>query len=202
MTLEMLPWVISRATGFTAYGLLAGAMIAGLLVRTREGVGPLKGADAVTLHRLFSLSALALTAIHGTALLFDTTIDVEAWSLVVPGLIPYRPEWTGAGVLAAEVMALVHVSFRLRKKIGPKAWRRIHWLAYMAFAGATAHGMAAGTDSGQPWALAVYGSAVTAVAALTGWRAITARKTKKAKPAPVRQHRDVAPTAETSEVPA
>ena len=63
--------------------------------------------------------------------------------------------------------------------------------------------MAAGTDSGQPWALAVYGSAVTAVAALTGWRAVAARKTKKkAKPAPVRQHRDVAPTAETSEVPA
>jgi sulfoxide reductase heme-binding subunit YedZ len=192
MTMEMLPWVISRATGFTAYAMLAGAMVAGLLVRTREGVGPLKGADAVTLHRLLSIGALVLTAIHGTALLFDATIDVEAWALVVPGLIPYRPEWTAIGVLAAEVMLLVHVSFRLRKKIGSKAWRRIHWLAYLAFAGATAHGLASGTDTGEPWALAVYGSAVGAIAALTGWRAVTARKTKKkAAPAKVRQHRDV-----------
>jgi DMSO/TMAO reductase YedYZ heme-binding membrane subunit len=192
MTLDMLPWVISRATGFTAYLLLAGAMLAGLLVRTREGVGPLKGADAVALHRLFSLTALGLTAIHGTALLFDSTIDVAPWGLVVPGLIPYRPEWTGAGVLAAEAMALVHVSFSLRKKIGSKAWRRIHWLAYLVFAGATAHGLASGTDSGRTWALALYAGATTAVAALTGWRAVTARKTRRtAKPAPVRHHRDV-----------
>lgn len=199
MTLEMLPWVISRATGFAAYGMLAGAMIAGLLVRTREGVGTLKGADAVALHRMLSLGALVLIAIHGLALLFDATIDVEAWALLVPGLIPYRPAWTGIGVLAAEVMLLVHVSFRLRKRIGSKTWRRIHWLAYLAFAGATAHGLASGTDTGEPWALGVYGSAVGAVMALTGWRAVTARKTrKKATPPAVRQHRGVGATAETT----
>jgi sulfoxide reductase heme-binding subunit YedZ len=167
-------------------------MIAGLLVRTREGVGPLKGADAVALHRLLSLTALGLTAIHGTALLLDATIDVEWWGLVIPGLIPHRPAWTGAGVVAAEVLALVHISFRLRKRIGAKAWRRVHFLAYLAFAGATAHGLAAGTDTGRPWALAVYAGATGAVAALTGWRAVTARRAgKKAKPAEVRHHRGV-----------
>jgi sulfoxide reductase heme-binding subunit YedZ len=200
MTLAMLPWVISRATGFTAYAMLTGAMIAGLLVRTREGVGRLKGADAVALHRMLSIGALVLTAIHGSALLLDATIDVPPWALVVPGLIPYRPEWTGIGVIAAEVMLLVHVSFRLRKKIGTKAWRRIHWLAYLAFAGATAHGLASGTDSGRTWALAIYAGAAAAVTALTGWRAVTARKTKrkKARTPDVRQHRPVGATADTA----
>ena len=198
MTAEMIPWVISRATGFTALGLLAAAMIAGLLVRTREGVGPLKGSDAVSLHRQLSLLALAATGIHGGALLFDRSVDVEPWGLVLPGLLPYRPVWTGIGVAAAEIALLVHLSFRFRKRIGAKAWRRLHWLAYAAFAGGAVHGLASGTDSGRGWALAIYGAAVGAVTALTGWRAVMARRSgrrKEARPQPVRQHPRVTTTA-------
>ena len=74
--------------------------------------------------------------------------------LVVPGLVPYRSVWTGIGVLAAEVALLVHLSFRVRKRIGVPMWRRIHWLTYVAFAGAAIHGIASGTDSGSTWAMA------------------------------------------------
>ena len=58
-----------------------------------------------------------------------------------------------------------------RRRIGARAWRRLHWLTYAVFGLATVHGLAAGTDSGRPWALALYGGAVGAVAAATGWRA-------------------------------
>ena len=33
-------------------------------------------------------------------------------------------------------------------------WRRLHWATYLVFALATVHGLAAGTDSSQPWASA------------------------------------------------
>jgi methionine sulfoxide reductase heme-binding subunit len=69
-------------------------------------------------------------------------------------------------------MLLVYVSFGLRKRIGMRNWRRLHWTTYGAFAGATAHGLMAGTDSGAPWALALYFGAVGAVVAATAWRAL------------------------------
>jgi DMSO/TMAO reductase YedYZ heme-binding membrane subunit len=198
MTPEMLPWVISRATGFAAFALISGAMVAGLLVRTRAAVGPLKGAGMVDLHRHLSLCALVATAVHGGALLFDATIDVGPADLVVPGLMEYRPVATGIGVVIAELALLVHVSFRYRSRIGPKNWRRLHWATYAVFLGGAVHGILSGTDTGALPAQMLYAGAVAAVAALTGWRAVTARRTARPKPAAARQTARVeeAPTRE------
>ena len=44
----MLPWVISRATGLVAFALIAGAMVAGLLVKTRSPVASVKGSGTDT----------------------------------------------------------------------------------------------------------------------------------------------------------
>ena len=76
------------------------------------------------------------------------------------------------GVLSAELMVLVYASFSQRKRIGVKNWRRLHWATYGIFAGATIHGLAAGTDSPRPWAFALYLGAVAAVAAATAWRVL------------------------------
>lgn len=181
MTPEMLPWIISRATGFTAFALIAGAMAAGLLVRTRVAVGPLKGAGMVDLHRHLSFLGLIAIAVHGGALLFDATIDVSPAALVVPGLIDYRPVATGIGVAVAELALLVHLSFRFRSRIGVRTWRRLHWGTYAVFLGGAAHGILSGTDTGALPAQMLYGGAVAAVAALTGWRAVTARRAATAK---------------------
>ena len=187
MTAEMLPWVISRATGFVAFALISGAMVAGLLVRTRAAIGPLRGAGMVDLHRHLSLLGLAAIAVHGGSLLFDRTVDVSPLALVVPGLIPYRPLWTGIGVVAAELALIVHLSFRFRSRIGVKTWRRLHWATYAVFAGGAVHGIASGTDTGSTSAQMLYAGAVGAVAALTGWRAVTARRAPARKPKPARQ---------------
>lgn len=185
MTIDMLPWIVARAAGLTAYGLMAATMLAGLLVKTKTPVGELKGTGMVDLHRHFSLLALAATGVHGLALVLDTTVEISLAALAVPGLVPYRPAWTALGVVAAWAALVVHLSFSVRKRIGPKNWRRLHWITYAAFLGATAHGIGAGTDTPRPWALALYGGTVTAIAALTGWRATTARR---ARGRSVRQH--------------
>ena len=187
MTPEMLPWVISRATGFTAFALIACAMVAGLLVRTRVAVGPLKGAGMVDLHRHLSLLGLVAIAVHGGALLFDATVDVSPAALVVPGLIDHRPVATGIGVAVAELALLIHLSFRFRSRIGVRTWRRLHWGTYAVFLGGALHGILSGTDTGALPAQMLYAGAVAAVAALTGWRAVTARRTRKHLAAPARQ---------------
>ncbi|MCB0880689.1 MAG: ferric reductase-like transmembrane domain-containing protein [Thermoleophilia bacterium] len=184
MTPDMIPWVIVRATGVTAIVALAAAMVAGLLVRTRTPVGGVKGAGMVELHRLFSATALWAIAVHGTALLFDTTMVVTPLDLLVPGAIPYRPLATGMGVIAAELALAIHLSFRFRGRIGVKAWRRLHFLTYAVFGLGVAHGILAGTDASRGWMMVTYGGAVGAVCALTGWRAATApRKARRPRPA-------------------
>jgi sulfoxide reductase heme-binding subunit YedZ len=75
-------------------------------------------------------------------------------------------------VLAAELMLLVYVSFALRRAIGTRNWRRLHWAAYLIFGAATVHGLAAGTDTPQPWAFGLYLGAIGSVAAATAWRAV------------------------------
>jgi sulfoxide reductase heme-binding subunit YedZ len=69
-------------------------------------------------------------------------------------------------------MLLIYASFSLRKRIGVRNWRRLHWATYLVFLLATIHGFAAGTDSTQPWARDLYLGAIGAVAFATAWRAI------------------------------
>ena len=78
-------------------------------------------------------------------------------------------------MVTAELMLLVYVSFALRKRIGTRNWRRLHWATYAVFAGATVHGLAAGTDSGRPWAVGLYLGAMGLVAAASAWRALVPR---------------------------
>jgi sulfoxide reductase heme-binding subunit YedZ len=111
-------------------------------------------------------------ALHAAALVLDSTVRISFGALFVPGLVPYRPLWSALGVLAAELMLLVYVSSALRRRIGARTWRRLHWLTYAVFALATVHGLEVGTDSSRPWALALYGGAVGAVTAAAGWRAL------------------------------
>lgn len=163
-------WLIARATGLLAFSLVSATVIAGLALKGRA-LPMLRPAGITDVHRFLSLLGLMAVALHGVALVLDSTVEVTLPALVVPGLVPYRPLWTGAGVVVAELMLLVHLSFRHRRRIGVRTWRRLHWVTYGIFAGAAAHGLLSGTDSDRPWALATYALVIGAVIGLTAWRA-------------------------------
>lgn len=164
-------WIIARTTGLMAYLLLAVAMVMGVTLAGRGRVRGLRPADVNDLHRRVTLTALVLVAVHGVALVLDNAVDIPVAGLLVPGLVPYRTLWVGVGVAAAWVMGAVYASFWMRSLIGPRVWRRLHYAAYGVFALATAHGLAAGTDSDAPWVVALYAVCVGAVAGATVWRA-------------------------------
>jgi methionine sulfoxide reductase heme-binding subunit len=178
-------WILARATGLTAYVLLTCSVLAGLVVKSRPFGMALKPATATDLHRTLALLSLGALALHGLALVLDGTVEIGLGALLVPGLAPYRPLWTGLGVVAGELMVLVYASFSLRRRIGQRNWRRLHWATYATFAAATAHGLMAGTDSAASWALGLYLGAVGAVAAATAWRALVpARPPTRPRPQP------------------
>lgn len=167
-------WILARASGVTAYVLLTLSVLAGLVVKSRPFGRAVRQPSVVDLHRFLALLGLGAVALHAMALVLDTTVRISLPALIVPGLAPYRPVWTALGVLAAEVMLLVYVSFALRRRIGTRNWRRLHWATYAIFFAATVHGLAAGTDAGQTWLFGLYLGAVGAVSTATAWRALSA----------------------------
>lgn len=164
-------WLLARATGLTAYLLLTSSIVAGLVLKSRP-FRSLRPAAVTDTHRFLAMLGLGAVAFHGGALLLDSTVRITPAALLVPGLSPYRPLATGLGVLAAELMIVVYASFSLRRRIGVRNWRRLHWATYAIFGAATVHGLAAGTDSAQPWGFGLYLSAVALVVAGTAWRAL------------------------------
>ncbi len=175
-------WLLARASGLTAYTLLTGSMLAGLVVKSRPFGRALKTASVTDVHRFLALLGLGMLALHGVAVTLDRTVHIPPAALLVPGLSPYRPAAVALGVVACELVALIVLSFSLRRRIGARNWRRLHWATYIVFLAATAHGLASGTDSSQPWAFGLYLGAVGAVAFATAWRALT-RPTRTPVPA-------------------
>lgn len=172
MTHDPTFWIIARSSGLVAYVLLTTSVLAGIVLKARPFGKALKPAAVTDVHRFIAALALGALAVHGTSLVLDSTVRITPLALLVPGLVPYRPLWTGLGVVAAELTALVYVSFSQRRRIGATAWRRLHWLTYAVFALATLHGIAAGTDTTQWWSPVLYGGAVGAVIAAAAWRAL------------------------------
>lgn len=167
-------WILARTAGLTAYVLLTASMVAGLTLKSRILGRAVRPAAVTDVHRSLALAGLGALALHGGALVLDASVEVTPLALLVPGLVDYRTLWVSVGVVAGELMALVTASFWVRKRIGSRVWRKLHWLSYAAFVLATAHGLMAGSDSGKPWAIGIYAGALGAVALGTAWRGLAA----------------------------
>jgi predicted ferric reductase len=165
-------WLLARAGGLAAYVTLTLSVLAGLVLKSRPFTR-LRASAVAEVHKTLAISGLGALVLHAVALVLDSTVKVSLAALFVPGLVSYRPAAVAAGVLAGWLFLAVTVSFRLRKRIGVRMWRRLHWLTYGLFALATVHGISAGTDTPRPWATGLYLGALGAVASATAWRAFT-----------------------------
>jgi methionine sulfoxide reductase heme-binding subunit len=184
MTHDPTFWLLARASGFTAYVFLTLSVLAGLVLKSRPFGTAIRPAWLTGLHRTLALTTIGALIGHASALVLDSTVKVSPLGLVVPGLVGYRPVATAFGVLAAELMVIVYVSFSLRRRIGARNWRRLHWATYGVFAASTAHGLAAGTDGSRPWAFGLYLVATGAVVAATAWRALVPPSVGRARHVP------------------
>ncbi|HEY0993958.1 MAG TPA: ferric reductase-like transmembrane domain-containing protein [Kofleriaceae bacterium] len=161
---------MSRATGFAAFAALALDVMVGLLVSTKAGDRWITRAHAIDLHGWLSPVALALVVGHTSILLADGYIRFDVLDMVVPFVSPYRPLAVGIGVIAAYLVLVVHASFGLRRRLGTRTWRRLHYLSFAAFVASSLHAILAGSDSSRSWAVALYGVPLAIVGALVAYR--------------------------------
>ena len=82
---------------------------------------------------------------------------------MIPFISTYRPLWLGLGALAFDLMLALAITSLLRRRLGYRAWRAIHWLAYVCWPIAVLHGLGTGTDTKIWWMLLLTALCVAAV---------------------------------------
>ncbi len=94
-----LAWLIARASGLIAFGLLTLSVWLGLAMSTRL-LGPKRAKSLLGLHRTLAWTGLAMVGLHVGALLLDPTLHFTALSALVPFAAPWKPGAVALGVVA------------------------------------------------------------------------------------------------------
>jgi sulfoxide reductase heme-binding subunit YedZ len=151
-------WLVARASGLVAFGLLTLSVWLGLAMSTRL-LGPKRQKPLLSLHRTLAWTGLSMVGLHAGTLLLDPVLHFGFLSVLLPGAAPWRPAAVALGVVAGWVSLALAASFNARRWIGQKGWRRLHYASFAAFWLALGHALLVGTD------LRGFGGPVTALLA-------------------------------------
>src|SRR5262249_432676 len=121
-------------------------------------------------HRNASLLAVVLLGIHVTTLLADPYAQLRLVDLFVPFAGRYRPLWTGLGTVGLDLIVALVATSLLRARLGQRAWRAGHGLAYRCRPVAVLHSLGTGSDAGQLWLRAIAVLCVGSVIGCLCWR--------------------------------
>jgi sulfoxide reductase heme-binding subunit YedZ len=150
LSTEQAMWYLTRAAGIMAYLLLWLSTVWGLVIPSKLFGEVLSGEFSFDFHKFISLFSLGFLGLHIFVLTADRYLPFTVAQILVPFIAPYRPLWVGIGVIAFYLTLLVTVTFYLRKQIGMKAFRVIHYTSLLAYFAAVLHAVMSGTDSSLP----------------------------------------------------
>ena len=149
-------WYLSRGTAFVALSLLWLSMVLGLLMSNKMARSWPGTAAAFAIHEFISLLGLGFVMFHAIVLLGDKYIEFDLAKILTPFASPYEPFWVGVGQIGFYIMLIVSLSFYVRKLIGQKTWRLIHFMSFFTYLMAFIHSLAAGTDTQLAWVQQYY----------------------------------------------
>lgn len=164
------PWYISRSSGLVAYVLLTLSVVLGLMLSARSPRPLLPRALAFDLHQFLSILTLTMIGVHAGILLFDTYLGFGPAEILVPFASGSQPLLTATGVIATWSLIGVTASFWVRRHIGQRTWRRLHYVSFASWLLALVHGFAQGTDTHIPFVSATYILSAAVVAGLLTYR--------------------------------
>jgi ferredoxin-NADP reductase len=144
-------WLASRAAGIVALLCVTVSVAVGLAMAGRVVRDPRRARGLVALHQQTALAGLVAIAVHGITLLGDRFLDPGLAGIAVPFVMRHAPLWTGLGVSAGWLAAVLGLSYWIRGRIGPGLWRRLHRATIVVYALSIAHVLGSGTDAGEPW---------------------------------------------------
>jgi hypothetical protein len=182
-------WYLSRSAGFVALSILWVSMAMGLTITNKIAKRWPGTPAAFAVHQYVSLLGLAFAVYHALVLIGDHYTDFSLPRLLTPFSIAYERVWVGLGQVGFFVWVIVVLSFYVRKHIGQKVWRLIHYANFAMYAMGMFHGLFTGWDTEAGWAQWYYwlsGGSLLALVAYRVYQSVYKRKTPHAKPAVAR----------------
>lgn len=150
---DTLLWYVTRGAGAVSLVLLSGVVVLGMLSAVRFETNSWPRFVSAGLHRNLALMSVVFLALHVVTAVVDPFAHLGFAAAIIPFSSWYRTLWVGLGTIAAELMLAVVVTSLLRRVLGHWTWRAVHWLAYVSWPVAFAHGIGAGTDARSDWLL-------------------------------------------------
>jgi sulfoxide reductase heme-binding subunit YedZ len=169
VTNEML-WAVGRGTGIMALVFLSMSVAIGIATRSGRQLLALPRFAISDVHRFVALAGTLFVAMHVGLLFLDPYAQLKAVDFVVPFLGAYRPLCQGLGTLAVDVLFVLIMTSLLRRRIGVRAFRVLHWSTYALWPLAFGHAVSNGTDAGHAWFLLIAGGCALIVIAALVWR--------------------------------
>jgi methionine sulfoxide reductase heme-binding subunit len=148
-------WLVSRASGVVLLMLFSAVMVLGVATRTGARSVRWPRFAVAELHRTLSLFAVALLGLHVSTAILDPYVKIGWLSTLIPFTSHYETLAIGAGTLAVDVGGAVLITSLLRRRIGQRVWRVIHYLAYVAWPVAFVHAIRAASYDQHLWWVAV-----------------------------------------------
>lgn len=166
-------WFLSRASGIVGFALLWLSMATGVIITNKMARLWPGGPVAFDVHEYTSLLGLAFIVFHALILMGDQYIGYTLKQVLTPfASTAYLPFWVGLGQLAIYGWFVVALSFYVRKPIGSRTWRLVHYLSYIVLLLGLVHGIASGTDTSSVWMQRLYWYAGGSLLFLTIYRVL------------------------------
>lgn len=160
-------WYLTRGTGVVALILLTASVALGIANVRRVRLPGAPRFVTLGLHRTVSLLAVAFVAVHVLTAVADGYVPLTVVDALVPFSSAYHPFWIGLGAISLDLLLAVVLTSLLRRRIGYRAWRVVHWTAYASWPVALLHTVGTGTDVGAGWMVALLaGMTVLVIAAV------------------------------------
>lgn len=156
-------WYLARGTGVVSLLLLSAIVVLGVMgpLRVAAPRWPRFAIDG--LHRDLSLLVIAVLVLHIVTSVLDGFAPITWLDAVIPLGAKYRPLWLGLGALSFDLLLALVLTSLVRRRLGYRSWRAIHWAAYASWPVAVAHGLGTGTDASSTWMLLITAVCLAAV---------------------------------------
>jgi predicted ferric reductase len=162
-------WYITRSAGFAAYLLLWFSTALGLAIPAKLIDRFLPRSATFDFHQFISLLAIGFILLHIGVLMADQYLPFTLAQVLVPFISPYRPVWVGIGVFSFYLVLLVTVTFYIRRQIGLKTFKIIHYLSLISYIGVVIHSFLSGSDSSLPAVQWMYFTTFMVIVFLTAY---------------------------------
>ena len=175
---DQILWFATRGAGVVSLLLFSAVTCLGILTVMRWQSASWPRFLTAELHRNLALLSVIFLVVHIVTAILDPFVTLGWLATVVPFASEYRPLWVGLGAISLDLLLAIVVTSLLRARVGQRAWRAVHWLAYGAWPLAVLHGIGTGSDTSAWWMRAIDVGCVAAVGAAVAWRLAAGRSNR------------------------